>query len=175
MSNKNKFQEKANALFEKHPDENKIIIVENGQCFFDETIAKDYHELKGFEKDPETFFREGFEDEDDSDLQEALQNAELKKLELQSVIDEIIIVADLEQEYEPAGVDTNETVTSVISLREKYASKENELIEANAKLEELDTLKTENDQLKAQLETLNKEINNAKTNKDASKTDSKKA
>jgi hypothetical protein len=158
MSNKKKFQEKANALFEKYPNENKVIITENGQCFFDEKAAQDYHTKKWFDKDPEIFFREGHEDEDDSDLQEALHNAQLVNSDLTAVIDEVASVADLDHEYEPANFDTNETVTAVIALREKYAAKDGQLIEANAELEKLSKVVEENTDLKAQLDAANKQI-----------------
>lgn len=158
MSNKKKFQEKANALFEKYPTENKVFITENGQCFFEEQAAKEYHTKKWFDKDPETFFREGFEDEDDTDLQEALHTAKLEVSELSAVIEEIVGVADLDQDYEPANFDTNETVTAVIKLREKYAAKDEQLIEANIELEKLSKVADENTDLKAQLDIANKQI-----------------
>ena len=181
MSNKKKFQEKANALFEKYPEANKIFISENGQCFFDEKAAKDYHDLRGFDKMPEVFFREGFEDEDDSDLQEALHNSELARKTLEAIIEDIVAVCDLDQEYEPANADTDETVTAVISLREKYAEKYRLLTEANTEIERLSNIEQDNENLKKQLEAANKQIEalsktpNPKTRKDASQTDSTKA
>lgn len=158
MSNKKKFQEKANALLEKYPNENKVFITENGQCFFDDKAAKDYHESKGFDKDPETFFREGFEDDDDTDVQEALHTAKLAVTELTAVIEEMVGVADLDQEYEPATFDTNDNVTAVIKLREKYAAKDELLIEANLELEKLSKVEEKNTDLKAQLDAANKQI-----------------
>lgn len=181
MSNKKKFQEKANALFEKYPEANKIFISENGQCFFDEKAAKDYHDLRGFENQPEVFFREGFEDEDDSDLQEALHNSELARKALEGIIEDVAAVCDLDQDYEPANADTDETVTAVISLREKYAEKDRLLTEMGTELEKLSNVAAENENLKQQLEAANKQIEDlnktptAKTKKDASQTDSTKA
>lgn len=158
MSNKNNFQKKANALFEQYPAEKKVIITENGQCFFDENAAKNYHDLKGFDSDPETFFREGFEDEDDSDLEEAFENAKMAKLELTAIVEEIGIVADLEQTYDPATADTDETLTSVIALREKYEATNQMLIEANIEIERLSSVSSENEDLKTQLEAANQQI-----------------
>lgn len=182
MSNKKKFQEKANALFLQYPTENKVFISENGQCFFDEKAAKDYHELKGFETDPQVFFREGFEDEDDSDLQEALHKSELERLNQRSTLEEIEAVCDLDQEYTPANADTDPVLTAVIALREKLHGKDQELIQANAELEKLSTVSEENASLQEQLDAalkenkaLTEQINNAKTVKDASKTNSTKA
>lgn len=181
MSNKKKFQEKANALFEKYPQANKIFISENGQCFFEEKAAKDYHNLRGFENEPEVFFREGFEDEDDSDLQEALHNSELARKALEGIIEDVAAVCDLDQDYEPANADTDETVTAVISLREKYAEKDRLLTEMGAEVERRSQVEKDNENLKGQLEAANKQIEalnktpTPKTKKDASQTDSTKA
>lgn len=181
MSNKKKFQEKANALFEKYPEANKIFISENGQCFFEEKAAKDYHNLRGVENEPEVFFREGFEDEDDSDLQEALHNSELARKAFEGIIEDVAAVCDLDQDYEPANADTDETVTAVISLREKYAEKDRFLTEMGAEVERLSNVEKDNENLKGQLEAANKQIEalnktpTTKTKKDASQTDSTKA
>lgn len=181
MSNKKKFQEKANALFEKYPQANKIFISENGQCFFEEKAAKDYHNLRGFENQPEVFFREGFEDEDDSDLQEALHHSELARKALEGIIEDVAAVCDLDGDYEPANADTDETVTAVISLREKYAEKDRLLTEMGVEVERLSQVEKDNENLKGQLEAANKQIEalnktpTTKTKKDASQTDSTKA
>ena len=177
MANNKKFQDKANALFEKYPQANKIFISENGQCFFDEKASKDYHGLRGFESEPEVFFREGFEDEGDSDLQEALHKSELARMALTGIVEEITIVCDLDQDYEPANAETDETVTAVIFLREKYVGTQKQLTEANAKLEELSGVAQENESLQQQLEAANTQIgaldttnNNTKPRKNASQT-----
>lgn len=181
MSDKKKFQEKANTLFEVYPEVSKIFISENGQCFFDEKAAKDYHNLRGFELEPEVFFREGFEDQDDSDLQEALHNTELARKTLAGIIEEVAGVCDLDKDYEPANSQTDETVTAVISLREKYAEKDRLLTEANTELEKLSKVGEDNENLQKQLEAANKQIEafnktpNPKTRRDASQTDSTKA
>lgn len=182
MSNNKNFQKKANTLFLQYPNENKVYISENGQCFFDEKAAKNYHEVKGFETEPEVFFREGFEDEDDTDVQEALHKSELERLNQAATLEEIAAVCDLDQEYTPANAETDETLTAVISLREKLAGKDQELIQANAQLETLSTVGEENTKLKEQLDAalkenkaLTEQINNPKTEKDASKTNSTKA
>jgi hypothetical protein len=181
MSSKQKFQDKANALFEKYPDVNKIFISENGQCFFDEKAAKEYHDLKGFETKPEIFFREGFEDPDDSDVHEALHNTELEKIALTGIVEEIAAICDLDQDYEPANADTNETVTAVIMLREKYAGSQQKLTELGAELEKLSGMAQEKEELQKELEAANKQIEILskntipKTRKDASQTDRTKA
>ncbi len=158
MSNKKEFQKKANALLEKHPEEKKVIIVENGISFFDEGAAKEYHKNMKFDSDPEVFFRDGYEDEDDSDLQESLHNATLKNQSLEAVLEEVATVADLESEYEPVTAETNETVTLVIIIREKLAETEQKLIEANTQLENLQKVSEENESLKTQNEALTKQL-----------------
>ncbi|WP_086984820.1 hypothetical protein [Elizabethkingia miricola] len=176
---KKEFQKKAKALLEAYPEQNKVVISENGQCFFDEIAAKAYHENMGFESEPETFFREGYGDEDDQDLQEALHNATLEKSLLSGVIDEVLSVANLDEEYEPATKDTDETVIAVIALREKYTL----AVQENASVvEKLSTAQTENETLKSSLEeavkenkALKEQLKNLKTTKDATKTDSKEA
>lgn len=177
MSDTKKFQQKANALFEQYPEVHKIFISENGQCFFDGKSAQDYHDLRGFQKEPEVFFRDGTQDQDDQDLQDALDHAQLARKTLTAIIEEINAVCDLDKDYEPADRDTDETVTAVISLREKYAEKDHLLTEANIELEKFSKIEEDNENLKKQLEALNKQIEEAnknnvtKTRKNASQTD----
>ena len=181
MSNQKKFQQKANALFQQFPEAGKIFISENGQCFFEEKAAKDYHDLKGFSHEPEVFFREGFEDPDDSDLQGALQNSELARRTLAEIIEEVTAVCDLDQDYEPANAGTDDTVTAVISLREKYTEKDRLLTEANTELERLSNMEEDNKNLQQQLDDLTKQVEllnkntTPKTRRDASQTDRSKA
>lgn len=158
MTDQKKLQKKADALFIQYPDIHKIFISENGQCFFDEKSSKDYHDLKGFDKSPEVFFREGHQDEDDSDLPEALQQSELKRLALETLIEEITAVCDLDQDYEPVNPDTDEALTGVIALREKLALAQNSLTEANAELEKLSGLQEEKENLERQLEALTRQL-----------------
>lgn len=176
---KKEFQKKANSLFEAYPEQNKVVISENGQCFFDENSAKAYHEQMGFESEPETFFREGYGDEDDQDLQEALHNATLEKSELSAIIEEVENVANLDEEYEPATADTDETVVAVIALREKYtlAVQENaSVVEKFAQAQtENETLKSDLDEAVKENKALKEQLKNLKTTKDATKTDSKEA
>ncbi|WP_312296877.1 hypothetical protein [Chryseobacterium sp.] len=177
MSDTKKFQKKANALFEQYPEVSKVFISENGQCFFDEKAAKEYHILRGFDLDPEIFFRDGTQDEDDPDLQEALYNTQLALKTLTAAMEDIASVCDLDHDYEPADADTDETLTAVISLREKYAEKDRLLTEANIELEKLSKVEEENENLKKQLEALNIQIEEAnktnltKTRKNAAQTD----
>ena len=177
MSDTKKFQQKANALFEQYPEVSKVFISENGQCFFDEKAAKDYHHLRDFDLDPEIFFRDGIQDEDDSDLQEALHKTELKLKIMTATFEDIAAVCDLEHDYEPADADTDETVTAVITLREKYAEKDRLLSEAHIELEKFSNAEEENENLKKELEALNKQIEEAnktnitKTRKNAAQTD----
>ncbi len=177
MSETKKFQQKANALFEQYPEINKVFISENGQCFFDERAARNYHHLRGFEHDPQVFFRDGAQDEDDSDLETALHTAQLERKALAATIEEIAAVCDLDHDYEPADADTDETVTAVISLREKYAEKDRLLMEAGIELEKLSKVEEDNENLRKQLEALNTQIEEAnktnltKTRKNAAQTD----
>jgi regulator of replication initiation timing len=93
----------------------------------------------------------------------------------------VAAVCDLDRDYEPANADTDETVTAVISLREKYAEKDRLLTEMGAELEELSNVAAENENLKQQLEAANKQIETLnkttipKNRKDASQTDRTKA
>lgn len=177
MSDTKKFQQKANALFEQYPEVSKVFISENGQCFFDEKAAKDYHHLRGFDLDPEIFFRDGIQDEDDQDIQEALHNAQLALKTLTATLEDIAAVCDLDHNYEPADTDTDETLIAVISLREKYAEKDRLLTESGTKLEKLSKVEEENENLKKELEALNKQMEEAgktnitKTRKNAAQTD----
>lgn len=90
-------------------------------------------------------------------------------------------VCDLDGDYEPANADTDETVTAVISLREKYAEKDRLLTEMGAEVERLSQVEKDNENLKGQLEAANKQIEalnktpTTKTKKDAPQTDSTKA
>lgn len=124
-----------------------------------------------------SFFRDGTQDEDDPDLETALHTAQLARKALVATIEEIAAVCDLDHDYEPADPDTDETLTAVISLREKYAEKDRLLTEAGTELEKLSKAEEENENLKKQLEALNTQIEEAnktnltKTRKNAAQTD----
>lgn len=96
---------------------------------------------------------------------------------LTGIVEEITIVCDLDQDYEPANTETDETVTAVIVLREKYVGTQKLLTEANAQLEELSGVAQENESLQQQLEAANAQIgalditnNTTKPRKNASQT-----
>ena len=56
-------------------------------------------------------FREGFEDEDDSDLQEVLHNSELARKALEGIIEDVAAVCDLD------GTMNRQTLTRTKPLR----------------------------------------------------------
>ncbi|WP_312399498.1 hypothetical protein [Chryseobacterium sp.] len=155
---KNKNQKLANQIFEAHPEQNKVFISENGQAFFDENAVKQYHSKMGFEEDPEVFFREGVEDEDDSSFLEAYSKSEAAKNLLEARLDTIYQITDLEQDYEPVNADTDEIVTAVVSLREKYQYSQDLLLQSNAEVERLSNIQEEKETLSKELDSALKQI-----------------
>lgn len=162
MTKKDK-QAKVNKLFKEHVNENKIIMTENGQCFFSPNDAQSYHDQMGFEQDPEVFFREGVEIKDDSDLEKALDQAEKSLSEKTSVLKqaEEALSADVEVDQS-----TPEIVAEIIQLKEKLtlSQKDNERLQGEL------TNMTE------AFEALKESVEPEKPKSDAkAKTDSKKA
>lgn len=159
---KDKFQKKADNILAEHPEESKVIIVENGQCFFNEQAAQNYHDTMKFEKDLEVFFRDGIEPEDDSDLAEAYEKVQQENGDLKELIEKIREALSSEETI-TVDMDTPEEVTNIVQLREALDAE----IEANNNLQEnLSALK---EAVKTDQET-EKKKEDAKT-----KTDSKKA
>lgn len=159
---KDNFKKKAKNLLSEHPGENKVIIVENGQCFFNEKAAQEYSDKMKFEQEPQTFFREGAEPEDDSDLQTAYESLKEEKDLQDLLIEQIRQALDPEQAI-TVGKDTPEEVSDIIKLREAL---ETEIEDKTNLQEELTALKEAKE---SQGEPVNKK-DNAKT-----KTNSKKA
>ncbi len=153
MAKKSKNQKTAEALLKGSPEETQVYITEDGQPFFCKAYAERHHRDKGFEKDIEVFFREGFEPEDEEDLQKALELRTAEKEELDEILASVDAVADLEQDYEPVEQDTHETVTAVIALRER-----------------LKVQVDENTELKKEIEELKKQLENGKTKTDSKET-----
>src|SRR5690606_6309306 len=159
---KDNFKKKADKLLSKHPGENKVIIVENGQCFFNEKAAREYSDKMKFEQEPKTFFREGVEPEDDSDLAEAYESLKEEKDLQDLLIEQIRQALDPEQTV-TVDKDTPEEVSDIVQMREALQ----EVVEINNSLqEELTALK----EAKENQEEPVKKQDNAKT-----KTNSKKA
>lgn len=115
-----KLQKVADELFKDNPEENKVWITSDGQGFFKENHAKNNASDKDLE-DPEVFFREGHQNEDNQDLEDVLHETEETVKEQEAVINKIIDVSNTEAEE---TVDVSETdheaVQAVVELRAKY-------------------------------------------------------
>lgn len=159
---KDNFKDKAAKILADHPEENKVIIVENGQCFFNDKAAQDYHDKSGFETEPKVFFREGFEPEDDSDLAEAYEQVQQENEDLKKLVEQINEALDPDVAI-TVDKDTPEEVANIVQLREALDAE----TETNKNLQE--NLAALKEAIKDNQETDNKQ-ENAKT-----KTNSKKA
>lgn len=159
---KEEFQDKANRILLNHPEEKKVIIVENGQCFFNEADAQNYHHNMKFESEPQTFFREGGDNNDDLDLEEAYEKVLQENEALKHLVEQINEALSSEETV-TVDAHTPEEVANIVQLREALDAE----IEKNKNLEEnFNSLK---EAVKVEQESQNK-------NEDAkTKTDSKKA
>jgi hypothetical protein len=110
----------AAGLFKAYPEQNKAWITDDGQGFFKENYAKNNASEKGLE-DPEVFFREGYQSEDNQDLEEALQETEETVKEQEIVLNTVIDVANIEAEETPeVSENAHVAVKAVAELRAKY-------------------------------------------------------
>ena len=165
---KENFQDKANKILLANPEQSKVIIVENGQCFFSEVDASNYHSKMKFEKDPEVFFREGDQPEDDLDLQEALQQSKSDKEDLEELVAQITDALDPEVEIS-VNQETPEQVADIVKLREALQSE----TEKNEELQgELETEKQKSQDLQQELDAL-KQANQNKVEPENKKEDAK--
>lgn len=143
----------AKELLAKNTEENKVVITEDGQAFFSDVYAMRHHTDNGFEAEPQVFFREGYEGENVEGLEKALHLAEQAKTALEETLTAINIVADTEQEYEPATQETDDTLTAVIALRERY-----------------EQALAGNSELQSEIEKLKKQLENGTTQTDSKET-----
>ncbi|MDN3621343.1 hypothetical protein QWY81_17885 [Polaribacter undariae] len=107
-------------LLKDNPEQNKIWMTEDGQGFFSEGHANNNAKTKGLEN-PEVFFRDGHQDEDSKELEEVLLETEETVRELETVIDRVIDVSNIEAEDSMEALeDDHQAVKNVAELRKKY-------------------------------------------------------
>ena len=110
----------AKNLLKVYPNQNKVWITSDGQGFFIEGAAINNAKNKDLEN-PEVFFREGHQDEDNTAVEELLQETEeaLKKSEI--ALNRVIDVSNTEAEDVVEVIKTDhEAVKNAIELRKKY-------------------------------------------------------
>jgi hypothetical protein len=130
MSNSKKI---ADEILKDYPKCNKVIVTEDGQAFFVDLDATRHHQRNGFKKEPEVFFREGFEPEDTKELEEDLQITKEANATLGDAIKLVILATDLEADAPEVDGQTPEVVAKVVGLREKLETSQttfNEVAEA---------------------------------------------
>ena len=125
MSNSKKI---ADEILKNYPEQNKVIVTQDGQAFFSDLDASHHQKRNGFDSEPEVFFREGFEPEDTKELEEDLWLTKQANETLADAIKEVILATDLEAKlpYEVNG-QTPEVVAKVVLLREKLESSQGTL------------------------------------------------
>lgn len=134
-----KLQKRANSLFKEYPEQNRVFFTEDQQAFFSKNAAQAHQTEQGFKDEIQVFFREGTQREDTQDLQEAYEQAVEAAEAKDALLNQIEKATDLDNPVPQVEKDTNEVVTKVIQLREKY---EETALENEALKKELEQLKT---------------------------------
>lgn len=117
-----KLKKIADEILKDHPGENKVIITQDGQGFFNELAATQHHKRNSFKNEPEVFFREGFVPEDTKELEEDLLQTKETNANLEFAIKQVIDAADLDAEDPEVNGQTLQVVAVVVELREKLQS-----------------------------------------------------
>lgn len=119
MSKKQDLNKVAETLFKAYPEKIKVFITSDGQGFWTENPAINHANKNKLEY--KAFFREGYQVEDNSDVEDLLISSEEKVRTLETVLDTIQDVANVEVE-DAIEVDenTHEAVKATVELRLKY-------------------------------------------------------
>lgn len=133
-----KNQKLANHILAKNPEAEVVYITEDGQAFLTKLKAQNHSNYRKFKKEPEAFFREGFEPKDETELEQALEAAVTKTEEQATLLERISTACDLETPAEEVTDATPEPLVKVLELREvlQRTNDENESL-----LKELETLR----------------------------------
>ena len=121
MSNSKKI---ADEILKNYPEQNKLIVTQDGQAFFSDLDASHHQKRNGFDSEPEEFFREGFEPEDTKELEEDLQLTKDANATLEQAIKQVIATTNLEADAPEVDGQTPDVVAKVVGLREKLESSE---------------------------------------------------
>lgn len=146
-------QKTANKILAENPTENAVYITQDGQAFISRNKANNHSQSRKFDKDPEVFFREGFEPQDETELEATLENAVTENESLKTVVERVVRATDLSEDVEEIDGDTPEAVVKVLQLREELATAQERAVKAES---ELKTRKDDNEKL---VEGLEKAIN----------------
>lgn len=152
-----KNQKLANSILNDNPENSVVYITEDQQPFLSLDKANNHTAIRSLEKSPKAFFRQGFEPEDNSDMEAALEKAVIRNEELETVREQMLRAANLKDTpFEVDGETPNE-VAAIVELRE--------LLERSVK--ERDAFKTEIEKQTEDYKTL--EANYQKANDDLKK------
>lgn len=146
MSKKIDLKTVADSLFKDYPDKVKVYVTSDGQGFFSKNHAEN-HIIKN-KLDGQEFFRDGYQVEDNSEIEDLLIKAEEQIRTHETTLNKIQDVANVEAE-EPIEVSEtdHEAVKAVQELRTQYQNNVARLSEAS------EVVKAHND-LTAQLAEL---------------------
>ena len=131
-----KNQKLANKILAENPKENAVYITEDGQAFFSRIKANNHTASRKFEKDPEVFFRKGFEPTDEKELETSLADALEKLKNAEHFILDIVEASDLEKEPKAIDPETPDVVAQILQLRESLKEVQAESIKLANELEQ---------------------------------------
>lgn len=129
MSKKVDLNKVAEDLFKAYPEKIKLFITSDGQGFFTKNPAINHADKNKLEY--KEFFRDGYQTEVDTDMEDALIKAEEKVRGYEATLEKVedVVNVDLEEAIEVSG-EVHEAVKAAFELRLKYAESESNLSEA---------------------------------------------
>jgi len=129
MSKKINLKEVAESLFKAYPDKVKVFVTSDGQGFFSKNHAENHATKNKLEA--QEFFREGYQVEDNSEMEDLLVAAEEKVREYETTLDKVQDVANVEAEDAIEVTDTDhEAVKAVHELRKLHQENVSKLADA---------------------------------------------
>ena len=154
----------AKKILAENTDQEAVYITEDGQAFFSKNKAVNHCYNRKFEEEPEAFFREGFEPQDDKDLQEAFTEL-YEKTEVQDqILARVNAALDMSQEAEEITDDTPDMLAGILAMREQVEKQNDDYAEA---IKEKDLAVKKISELESDLKKANKDLDSS--NKEAEK------
>lgn len=109
----------ANGILADNPEENAVFMTEDGQGFFDKIKATNHANKNDF-SEPQAFYGNGFEPDDNLALDEQLGFAQEENEAFRVVLGQVTQAVDYAQEAPEVTQESNEVVAAVVQLREKH-------------------------------------------------------
>lgn len=132
-------KEVAAKVLAAHPDQNSVFITEDGRSFFLKGDADNYTKRRGLKKEPEEFFREGFEADNHKEDQADCEDCQAENERLTAELLQVKAASEeLESENEKLAADLLREESVSEELREAFTKSSQENIALEKKIKELE-------------------------------------